>query len=86
MKMSVPGFWYILPNPTVAGAVGKDLKRVGEVYLIMRNRENGEYRYFIPYANSYLLDRVHTVMNRNSLRTLRRNLEKLNLVEYITSH
>ena len=52
----------------------------------MRYGETGEYRYFIPYANSYLLHSPHTITDRASLRTLQRKLEDLNPVEYIMNH
>ena len=91
---------YNFPTDDLRGGVDEIMNRVENIYqtennsfklnlnlgFIMRNRETGEYRYFIPYANSYLLHSPQTITDRASLRRLRRKLEDLNPVEYIMTH
>ena len=91
---------YNFPTDDLRGGVDEIMNRLDDIYctennsfkvnlnlgFIMRNRETGEYRYFIPYANSYLLNSLHTITDHASLRRLRRKLENLNPVEYIMTH
>ena len=91
---------YNFPTDDLSRGVDEIMNRIENIYqtennsfklnlnlgFIMRNRETGEYRYFIPYANSYLLHSPHTITDRASLRRLRQKLEDLNPVEYIMTH
>ena len=38
--------------------------------FILRNIEDGEYRYYIPYRNNEILDRAYLISNNNSIRNL----------------
>ena len=51
--------------------------------FIMRNRKTGEYRYYIPYANSYLFQTPHTITRHGSLRALKNKIKKINPQEYV---
>ena len=91
---------YNFPTDALRGGVEEIMDRVEGIYrnennsfklnlnlgFIMRNRQTGEYRYFVPYANSYLLNTPYVISDRASLRRLRRKLEELNPVEYIMTH
>ena len=43
--------------------------------VILRNRETGRYRYFVPYTNNGVFERPLYISRRGDLRRLRRQLE-----------
>lgn len=47
--------------------------------VILRNRENGQHRYFVPYNNNAILERPLFVSRRTDLRRLRLQLERMDI-------
>ena len=43
--------------------------------VVLRNRESGHYRYFVPYTNNGVFERPLYISRRDDLRRLRRQLE-----------
>ena len=52
--------------------------------VILRNEEMGQYRYYLPYYNSTLLDFLVRINNRNDLIKFFRRSESLDLIDLAT--
>ena len=88
---------YNFPTENLQGGVEEIMSHIEDIYreqnnsfklnmnlgFIMRNRKTGEYRYYIPYANSYLFQTPHTITRHGSLRALKNKIKKINPQEYV---
>ena len=91
---------YNFPTENLQGGIDEIMSHIEEIYnteensfrinmsfgFILRNRESGEYRYYIPYTNSYLFQTPHVVTRRGSLRSLKNKLRKINPEKYMREH
>ena len=88
---------YNFPTDNLQGGLEEIMSHIEKIYekenqsfkinlnfgFILQDKTSGEYRYYIPYANSYLFERPFVVTRHGSLRTLKNKIKKIDLYEYI---
>ena len=88
---------YNFPTLNLQGGLDEIMDRVREIYrsessafkinlslgIILQNLEDNDFRYFVPYDNTALLDHPHTIARLDDLSRLERKLSSLNLEDYI---
>ena len=88
---------YNFPTDNLSGGVGEILKHVTQIFeketdsfklniafgFVMRNKETGQLRYYVPYENVNLFPKPFAVTDSKSLLALKRKLTKLNPKEHL---
>ena len=91
---------YNFPTENLQGGVDEIMSHIEDIYqeqtnsfrlnmsfgFILRNRQTGEYRYYIPYTNSYLFNSAYPIVRHGSLRALRNKIKHINPEKYLREH
>ena len=85
------------PTKNLQGGVRKIMSHIEDIYreqhhsfklninlgFILRNRNTGEYCYYMPYSNSYLFQTPYTITRHGSLRALKNKIKRINPEKYV---